>query len=169
MKELSTRTGYGSCKVCGERKIKICKKVYADGSMHFVDEHNKSWNSSTCPSCYVSRRKLKRRVQKPESASCKECSLEFKPKLSKQKFCSDACRKKHHNDLRVLVKPEDAQDIRDLLHEDNPLLKKLTEAESKDLIKKLEQGYSEESILEQAKKVMETHAAVFKKLRESGD
>lgn len=147
MKELSTRTGYGTCRICDARKVKICKKVYLDGSMHFVDENDKSWNSSTCPSCYVTRRKLKRRVTKPESVSCVECAITFKPKLREQKFCGAKCRQKHHNDRRVLVTPEATQD----------------------LISKSERRDSSEYILEQAKKIMETHRALFKKLKESGD
>jgi hypothetical protein len=102
MKELSTRTGQGTCKVCNAQKTKICKTVYLDGSMHFVDENNKSWNASTCPSCYSERRKLKRRKPKPESASCVECSTVFKPVKPDQKFCSTKCKQKHHNDKRSM-------------------------------------------------------------------
>lgn len=108
MKELSTRTGMGTCKKCGAHKVKICKKVYLDGSMHFVDEHNKSWNSSTCPSCYVETRKIKRLVPKPASASCMECKSEFKPKSNVQRFCSLKCKKKHHNDKRSIKPKVDA-------------------------------------------------------------
>lgn len=104
-KELSTRTGFGTCKICDAHKVKICKKVYLDGSMHFVDELNKSWNSSTCPSCYTIRRKLKRRVSKPDSVSCAECKTEFKPKSNIQRFCSEKCKKKYHNDRRQVVLP----------------------------------------------------------------
>ena len=103
MKELTTRTGMGTCKVCNKHGVKICKKVYLDGSMHFVDEKDRSWNASTCPDCYSAKRKLKRRVPKPESMSCAECGKDYKPKMNTQKFCSNTCRNKHHNDAKVLV------------------------------------------------------------------
>lgn len=102
-RELATMTGMGTCKVCGAHKVKRLKTTYLDGSMHFVDENNKSWNASTCPSCYSERRKLKRRVHKPEHKSCEQCNKSFVTKMKLQRFCSKSCQKRFNNDKRVLV------------------------------------------------------------------
>lgn len=109
MKELTSRTGYGTCKVCDQRKPKAIKTMYLDGSCHYVDDKGKSWNASTCPECYSARRKIKRKVHKPHITSCKECGAEFETKSKVQRFCSKSCQKKHNNDKRSLVKPSDQQ------------------------------------------------------------
>lgn len=103
-KELTTRTGYGTCKVCNQRKVKHLVKTYIDGSMHFKDDNNKSWNASTCPECYSKARKLKRRKPKPQARSCKQCKTEFEPKSEKQIYCSKSCQKQYNNDKRSIVK-----------------------------------------------------------------
>lgn len=98
--KLVSMTNRGTCKKCNVEKTKIVKKVYVDNSYYCVDENNKAWHGSVCPSCYVAQRKISRKQHDPQEVSCVECGTKFMSKSKRNKFCSAKCKIKNFNDKR---------------------------------------------------------------------